>query len=135
MNIFEQASRLKLRFQNPRGGELTVENLWDLPLKSETRPNLNRIAIEVSNEISKESTLDFVDGGESKVSKENSLKLEILKYIIETKKAENLEKQNKESVLSELRMLKEIRETRKLESIKNQSDEDLDKRIAELSKI
>ena len=32
MNMFEQATRLKLRFSVGTRVNLTVENLWDLPL-------------------------------------------------------------------------------------------------------
>ena len=33
MNIFEYATRAKLRFASSRG-DLTVEQLWDVPLRS-----------------------------------------------------------------------------------------------------
>ena len=43
MDIFEQASRLKLRFPSPLG-TLSTEDLWHLPLTSTTgKANLNDI--------------------------------------------------------------------------------------------
>ena len=43
MNIFEYAARSKIRFQSTKG-ELTVEQLWDVPLRSRDDFNLNAVA-------------------------------------------------------------------------------------------
>ena len=49
--MFEQASRLKLRFTTARGS-LSVEDLWDLPLTSTTgKPNLDDIAKSLNREL------------------------------------------------------------------------------------
>ncbi len=51
MSMFEQASRLKLRFESPKGA-LTVEDLWDLPLTSATnKANLDDIAKGLHKEL------------------------------------------------------------------------------------
>lgn len=42
-NIFEKASRTKVRFEHPRGN-FTVEQLWELPLKSTVKVSLNELA-------------------------------------------------------------------------------------------
>jgi hypothetical protein len=88
INIFEQASRLALRFDSPKG-KLSVEDLWNLPLQStnKDKANLDDIAIAL-NEQNKTAaqTLSFVSPTTS--SKENaevSLKFEIVKYIIGVK--------------------------------------------------
>ena len=45
VNIFEQASRNKLRFDTNIKGVISTEDLWDLPLTSDTgRVNLDDIA-------------------------------------------------------------------------------------------
>ena len=46
MNLFEIASRKKLRIPTTKG-DLTVEQLWDLPLKS-TGLSLDKIAIDLN---------------------------------------------------------------------------------------
>lgn len=43
LTLFERASRAKLRFAT-KIGDLDVESLWDLPLQSSTRTNLDDIA-------------------------------------------------------------------------------------------
>ncbi len=128
MNIFEQASRLKLRFEHARGN-FTVEQLWDLPLKSNLKANLNEIAVEVNKSVQNEQTIDFVDGGNSSAGLENQLRLDILKYIIESKKKDITNKQEKEAKLSQLRLLKEEQARRKLNNLTSGSDEELENQI------
>ena len=52
MDIFEKAAREKLRFDSPIG-DLTTEQLWDLPLTSANiqRPSLDFMARAVSREL------------------------------------------------------------------------------------
>lgn len=51
-NMFEVATKLKLRFSTPQG-LLSVEDLWDLPLKSNTanRANLNDVARGINTQL------------------------------------------------------------------------------------
>ena len=49
MSIFEQASRLKLRFASVKG-ELTIEHLWGLPLQSKTSFDLDTVAKAVARD-------------------------------------------------------------------------------------
>lgn len=86
-NLFEQAVRKKIRYTSTRG-PLTVEDLWDLPLTSKSdRPNLDAIAVELHDLIEAQGTKSFV-----KTAKKDEilqLKFDIVKYVIETKEAEN----------------------------------------------
>ena len=47
INIFEQASRAKLRFDSVKG-QLVTEQLWDLPLQSKTNFDLDTVAKGIS---------------------------------------------------------------------------------------
>jgi len=59
-NIFEIASRLKLRF-NSSVGLLSTEDLWDLQLTSNSsRPNLDSIAKSLRREIKSNEEESFV---------------------------------------------------------------------------
>ena len=80
--MFERASRLKLRFNTPKG-ELTVEDLWDLPLTSHTgKANLDSIALELNAAVNPGVPASFVDTASSTVSEETKLAFELVKHII-----------------------------------------------------
>lgn len=88
MNIFEQATRLKLRF-NTAKGMLTVEDLWELPLTSATgKVNLDDIARGFHAQLKESATISFVETP-AKASEELTVGFEIVKQIITTRLAEN----------------------------------------------
>lgn len=83
--IFEQASRLKIRFNSPKG-LLSVEDLWDLPLTS-TNPNratLDAIAISLHKQTREATeTVSFVTPSQNdRQANELSLAFEIVKHVI-----------------------------------------------------
>ena len=81
MSTFEKATKLKLRFESPKG-LLSVEDLWDLSLT-----NLDGIAIGLFNQLNSGKAVSFVGGGQ--VSDEiPQLKFNIVKHIIDVKVAE-----------------------------------------------
>ncbi len=87
--MFQQAARLKLRFASPQG-QLTVEDLWDLPLTS-TRPNLatlNNIAKGISRQLKADSEEDFVNP-KSDTNEGLQLAMDIVKQVIHVRQAEN----------------------------------------------
>jgi hypothetical protein len=86
--MFDKASRLKLRFTSHKG-DLTVEDLWDLPLTSATgKPNLDSIAVDLFNQVKETATVSFVNTP-AKADETVQLKLDIAKHIIETRLVEN----------------------------------------------
>lgn len=87
--MFKEASRLKLRFSTPIG-LLSTEDLWDLPLESKTKVNLDSIAILLNREIKDTKEESFIS--KSKVNPVTELKLEIVKAIIEIKLKETSDK-------------------------------------------
>ncbi len=115
---FEKAARLKLRFGSVQGN-LSAEDLWDLPLTSTraNRANLNDIAKEVSRELKAQGEEDFVNPV-SNVDETLQLKLEIIKHVIHARQAEN----------EAARMLSERREKKErlLELIARKQDQQLE---------
>lgn len=103
-NLFEYATRKKLRFVSTKG-ELTIEQLWDVPLRSRDDFNLNSIAKMASKawkEISEES---FVEP--TAKCEKCEIALEMIKFVIETKLGEEAaaekraaNKQEKEKLLA-----------------------------------
>lgn len=89
--MFEQASRMKIRFETSRG-LLSTEDLWDLPLVSPTGKsvNLDSIAIALHRETRDTAeTISFVTPSvENGRAAELSLKFEIVKHIIAVRVAE-----------------------------------------------
>ena len=89
MDIYKEASRLKLRFPSDRGG-LSAEQLWDLSLTSLTASIRAVKKVLKKNE---DSELDFLD--DTKVSDvEGELRFAILKDDYLTKKKENEDARN-----------------------------------------
>ena len=59
MNLFEIATRKKLRFPSLKG-ELSAEQLWDLPLSSRVGLDLDNIAKAVNKDLKAEEEDSFV---------------------------------------------------------------------------
>ena len=69
MNMFEKASRLKLRFNTAKGA-VSVEELWDIPLTSRNGFSVDEIAKDLNRQLK--------DGGEESFVVESSSPNEIL---------------------------------------------------------
>lgn len=79
--MFEQASRMKLRFATAKG-ELTTEDLWALPLTSQTgKLNLDDIARGLFAELKDSKEISFVTPAVSN-DKVTQLKFDIVKHVI-----------------------------------------------------
>ena len=85
MSIFEKAAKQKLRFSSDRG-LLTVEDLYDLPLKGKV-VSLDNLAKAINRKLKEEDEESFVDTA-SNVNTTLNLQLDILKHIIVEKVAE-----------------------------------------------
>jgi hypothetical protein len=102
-NIFEEASRKKIRFESSKG-LLTVEDLWDVPLKTGS-VNLNQIALGLYNDLKVEN-ISFVDDSVNGTSL-NQLKFDLVKYVIDVRLSEKkvaevnaMKKKEKERIMS-----------------------------------
>ena len=125
MNIFEQASRLKLTFSTNKG-QLSVEHLWDLSLDS-----LDTLAKGVNRELKASEEESFVKT-RTKANTELVLRLEILKRIIEVKLQEAEEKKNRAAKRAQLDTLEQLRDNKALQELQNLSLEEINARIAAL---
>jgi hypothetical protein len=90
MSIFEKASREKIRFMTSKGN-LQVEDLWDLPLQSNSgRVNLDDIARSVNKQLkAADGDISFVDP-ERKSDERVQLAFDVVRHVINVKMAENV---------------------------------------------
>ena len=134
MNMFEQAARLKLRFAVGTRVNLTVENLWDLPLTNVKGEDLDHIAIELQEKLSTNEKSFVVQQSKNKETQVNQLKFDIVKYIIdvrlEEQKAVNFERQRAQEIAT----LKELQKQAKIRDLQNLSSEEIEERIKSLEK-
>lgn len=82
-NLFEWATRAQPTFQTSRG-PLMVEDLWDLPLKGATGANLNRLALDLRDQLGS-GNQSLVPGDVDAVDVEVQRKFEIVMHIMQTK--------------------------------------------------
>lgn len=129
-NMFEQATRNKLRFESAKG-PLTVEQVWDAPLTSRNGFSLDDIAKQVKRELDALSEESFVEQV-SPLKSVAVLKLEVVKRIISVKLSEK-EAASKRAERAELRrQLTQALAERQSDEIKNMSPEEIQKRLKEL---
>ena len=134
MNMFEQATRLKLRFAVGTRVNLTVENLWDLPLTNVKGEDLDHIAIELQEKLSTNEKSFVIQQSKTKETQVNQLKFDIVKHIIdvrlEEQKVANLERQRAQEIAT----LKELQKQAKIRDLQNLSSEEIEERIKSLEK-
>jgi hypothetical protein len=85
--MFEKANRMKLRFDTPKG-QLSAEDLWDLPLTSPTgKANLDDIAKDLFRQLKDDGNVSFVQPSVT-TDKTIQMKFDIVKYVIDVRVAE-----------------------------------------------
>ena len=130
MNIFEQATRLKLRFKSPVG-LLTIEDLWDLPLKGK-RADLDGIARTIAKTIQENEIGSFVD--KKKLNPTDELKLDIVKSIIASKLEDKTKKEQAVLNVERQKLLLEALNEKQIDEIKTKSVAELQAEIDQLKK-
>lgn len=130
-NLFEIASRKAYRFQSNRG-DLTTEQLWELPLTSRGGFDLDSVAKAVNAELKSVTEESFVATRVNPRKGDLETKLDVLKYIIAVKIAEaeavtaRVAKQEKRAKILDALAAKEN------EELTQASKDDLLKQLAEL---
>lgn len=129
--MFEKASRLKLLFDTCKG-QLTTEDLWELPLTSNTsKANLDAIAIGLHKQLKNGDDVSFVIK-DKKSDAIVQLKFDIVKHIIEVRLAEAEAKvQAGEKAEKKQRILQALSESENKE-FESKTPEELKAMLAEL---
>lgn len=131
MNLFEIATRKKLRFPSLKG-ELTVEQLWDLPLSSRVGLDLDNIAKAVNKDLKAEEEDSFVKTSTNPQRGDLQLKLDILKHIIAVKQ-EDAERATRRQVNAQERQkLQELLARKNDQELEGLSKEEIEKKLAAL---
>lgn len=132
MNIFEQATIQKLRFSTNKG-EVTTEQLWDMPLQSKNQFDLDSLAKAVNGELKSVTEESFVNTKPSPAKSLLELKLDVIKHIIAAKIKTHEEQSNARAKAAKREKLLNILSEKQDEALKSLSPEELAKQIAELS--
>jgi hypothetical protein len=134
MSIFMQASRAKLRFQTTKGS-LSVEQLWDLPLTSTTGAvNLDTLAVDTFDRLENVPVTSFVRTAPvlTKDQQDDTLRLDVLKAIIEVKQAENAAKLAASEKAEKKRKLLELLAKKQEASLESLSEAEILKQLEAL---
>ncbi len=131
INFFEYATRNKLRFASAKG-ELSVEQLWDVPLRSNDTFNLDVIA-RAANKVFKEATEEsFVSTTKTPAHTRLEMTLEVIKRVIEVKLADEAAAKRRAENKAEREKLLQILAEKQDGKLSALSEKELKKRIAEL---
>ena len=130
--MYKFAAKNKLRFSSVRG-DLTAEQLFDLPLKSPNGFDLNTVAKEINGELKATGEESFVEDTTNDPRREALVvSLEIVKDVIKTKQEENSARLNKLKRTEERRKILDALSAKKDQALTAASVEELEKKLAEL---
>lgn len=132
-DIFQTASRTKTRFSSAKGN-LSTEQLWDLPLIS-ANPDavtLDSVAREVNRDLIAVSEEGFVEVKQNTATDTLTLKLDVVKAIIAVKVAEREDAAQAYKKAQQKAELLELLDQKDQEARKGLSREELQKQLAEL---
>lgn len=132
MEFYKIAAQTRLRFQTIRG-ELTVEHLFDLPLKSDSSFDLDTLARGVNNELKTLTEESFVETPSADPRKSQlEVALAILKDVIKTKQDKAADEKNRRQRIVERKKILDAIGNKKDQALSTASLEELEKKLAEL---
>lgn len=121
-NLFIEASRRQLRFNSTKG-QIQVEDLWDLPLTS-----LDAIAVNLDEQIQKAGKKSFL-AKRAASTLELDIAFEIVKFILETRVAENEASKLKADKESQKAFLSNLLKEKQMDEIKGLSAAEIQAKI------
>ena len=134
MSMFEQASRLKIRFDTPVG-QLSADELWDLPLsrKGSQKVSLDDIARALYQELRNSSdVVSFVNPSTSG-NTTLQLKFDVVKHIIDVRLAENQAAVNQKAVAEQKQQLLSIINSKENKALEDLTVEELRAKVDSLT--
>ena len=130
-NLFLQATREKFRFQSNKG-DLSVEQLWDMPLTSRTGFDLDTVAKAVNSDLKGANEESFVNTTNNPAVSRLQNKLEVVKAIIEIKLAEAEAAKKRAEKAAERQRLMEVLHSKKDQELQGLSVEEIERRLSQL---
>lgn len=130
-NLFLQATREKFRFESPKG-DLSVEQLWDLPLTSRTDFDLDTVAKAVNADLKAANEESFVNVNNNPAVSRLQAKLEVVKAIIEVKLAQAEATKKRAEKAAERQRLMEVLHSKKNQELQGLSVEEIERRLSQL---
>ena len=131
MNLFEIATRKKIRFASLKG-ELSVEQLWELPLTSRGGVDLDTLAKAINKELKEQAEESFVTTSTNPRRGELETKLEILKHIIKVKQDEAAAATKRVANQQERRKLEDLLARKNEQELEGLTTEEIQKKLAAL---
>lgn len=132
MNIFERAARNRTRFQ-VTGGNLTVEDLFDLPLTaSGNKRDLDKVAREIYAELKGYEETSFVSSKPEPRKIELQLQMDLVKHVIESKQRDLAAAETRAATLREERRLLEVLEKKEGQKFEAMDEAAIRQRLAEI---
>lgn len=131
-NLFVTATRKQFRFPSEIG-ELTTEQLWELPLTSRRGANLNAVAIAVNTELKGLAEESFVGPSNDPRRREFEEKLEVVKFVIAVKQDEQAAATARVAKQELRRRIEEAIAAKEGQQLQDASLEDLQAQLAALS--
>lgn len=122
MNIFERASRAKLRFESGKG-QLSTEDLWTLSLTS-----LDSIARNVNKKIKDQGEESFIEE-KSNEDTEEVLRLDILKHVINSKKTSIEAAKKASETKAQIEQLQNLLLVKKTEELSKLSPAEIEEKL------
>ena len=130
-NLHEYAARNKIRFASSKG-EISVEHLWDVPLRSRDGFNLDAIAKAANKALKAASEESFVETRRTPANEKLEAALEIVKRVISVKLAEEAAAKKSAENRAEKEKLLKILAEKQDGKLSELSEKELKKKIAEL---
>lgn len=122
-NIFEQITRKGLTFSTVKGN-ISVQELWQLPLKGRNGFDLDTISRDLLSKVKASSEESLVETANN-VDSDDELRLEVLKVVVNTLEAEQEARVNAEQARSHNEKIDQLIARKQEQELEGKSVEEL----------